>query len=879
MTDDMQTPEHRRLRDDGSRWRMLGPYVSDRAWGTVREDDSREGDAWNYLPHDQARSRAYRWGEDGIGGISDDRQLLCFALALWNGRDPILKERYFGLTNGEGNHGEDAKDYWFYLDATPSFSYARMLYKYPQRAFPYLELLRESQKRDHGCPEFELADTGIFADDRYYDIELSYAKSAPDDLCIQIDVTNRGPEPETLHVLPTLWFRNSWAWGEERRECGPRPWMHSPAAATVRAYHEQLGEWLLVGSAGPLGPPALLFTENETNVERLFGRSNASTYVKDGSNADLVDGAVNAVNPRAEGTKASLHYPMRLAPGERVRLELRLHAATSQALHSGAQVVARRRAEADAFYAALQPSGLDSDTRCIQRQAWAGMLWSKQWYAYSVPAWQRQTAPDATDQAHRRNAGWSHFEAADVISMPDKWEYPWFAAWDLGFHCIALAFVDPEFAKQQLLLMVSERYQHPNGAISAYEWNFDDANPPLLARTAQRVYDIEREYHGRADREFLEVMFHKLSLNFAWWVNRKDSHGDSIFGGGFLGLDNIGVFDRSQPLPTGGELEQSDGTAWVAMFSLDLATMALELARETPCYRKLAVKYAIHFMHIARAMNGDAPGSGTDLWDDQDGFYYDRLRLDDGVAFVRLRSMVGLVPLFAAALHTETARDPELASWFRQYVKHRPALERILDQFARDGVDGARILSLVDEPRLERILHRLADPAEFLSDYGVRSLSKAHSNPPYSLTVGDSTWSVGYVPAESDSGMFGGNSNWRGPIWFPLNYMVIASLRTWFGYLGEARTFEFPSGSGQYLDLSRIADALSDRLLSIFHSRPDGTRSVNGGALPFRDREQRELLLFYEYFHGDHGRGLGASHQTGWTGLIAALIQERAARP
>jgi hypothetical protein len=838
----------------------------------VREDDSGDGNAWRYLPHDQARSRAFRWGEDGIGGISDDQQHLCFALALWNGRDPILKERYFGLDNGEGNHGEDAKDYWFYLDATPTFSYARMLYKYPQRAFPYLELLEQARQRDRNALEFELADSGVFADDRYWDVELRYAKAAADDICVQIEIVNRGPEADTLHVLPTLWFRNTWAWGEERRECERRPSLREIAAATVRAQHDQLGDWILSGADGPSGRPVLLFTENETNTERLFSRGNEFSYVKDGIDDYIVHGREHAINPRGEGTKASLHYPLHIAAGARVTLELRLHAEGAPRLQTNAQVFAQRRAEADAFYAALQPAELDADTRLIQRQAWAGMVWSKQWYAYSLPAWQRQRGPDAPAPAHRRNDGWRHFEASDVISMPDKWEYPWFAAWDLGFHCIALAYLDPDFAKEQLLLMVSERYQHPNGAISAYEWNFDDANPPLLARAAHRVYEIERQTYGRSDRAFLEVMFHKLALHFAWWVNRKDKDGNNVFGGGFLGLDNIGVFDRSQALPMGGELEQSDGTAWMAMFSLDLATIALELAHDNPSYRKLVVKYVIHFISIAHAINGRG---GDSLWDEQDGFFYDRIRFADRSEVMRVRSMVGLIPLYAAALHPESARDPELASWFHRYAKHRPEMMRMLDQFAQDGERGTRILSLLDVEQLSRVLHRLLEPKEFLSDYGIRSLSKRHEDEPYTFALGDQTWSVRYCPAESDSAMFGGNSNWRGPIWFPVNYLVITSLRTWHSYLGSERRFEYPTGSGHYADLAQIADGLSDRLLSIFRRRADGTRAVNGGALPFRDDGQTEPLLFYEYFHGDLGCGLGASHQTGWTGLIAALIQER----
>jgi len=885
------TVEAQRLKDS-KEWRRWGPYLSDRAWGTVREDDSADGNAWRHFSHDQARSRAYRWGEDGIAGISDEQQLLCFALALWNGKDSIIKERFFGLDNTEGNHGEDAKEYWFHLDATPSHSLMRMVYKYPQAAFPYGDLVSTNQARHKHELEYELVDTGVFAEQRYFDVEVTYAKASPDDIVVRIAVSNRGPQAAVIDVLPTLWFRNTWSWGPDRQECTQRPKLAAvPGVSAITAQHEVMGEWILECARGPQGDPTLLFTENETNTQRIFNQAASGLYAKDGINDYLIHGKESAVNPRMEGTKAAARYHLDIAAGATVTLSLRLRqtsaaksaapgkksnkAPTAKLANDVAKIISQRQAEADAFYAELQPKGIDEDTRRVQRQAWAGMIWTKQWFAYGVPAWQRQSSPaSGGEYAHFRNRQWDHFEAADIISMPDKWEYPWFAAWDLGFHCIALAYIDPQFAEDQLLLMVSERYQHPNGAIAAYEWAFDDVNPPVLARAAWRVYEIAKQVWGRPNRAFLEVMFQKLAINFAWWVNRKDASGTNLFGGGFLGLDNIGVFDRSRPLPTGGHIEQSDGTAWMATFSCDMVTIATELAKENPVYGKMVAKYAIHFLYVARSMN-NLGGTGQDLWDAHDGFYYDLLRLPDRVVPLKVRSMVGLIPLFATYLRPKEARDPELAEWMENFVRNRPALAWLMEQSKREGQDGLRMFSLVDRDRLGHLLKRMLDPAEFLSDYGVRALSKVHENHPYIFTVGSEPWKVDYVPGESNNGMFGGNSNWRGPIWMPVNYFLITALRRLHRYLGDSYTVEYPVGSGKKAHLAAIADDLSRRLVSIFTRNKAGNRPTNGSVEMFdKDPHWRDCVPFYEYFHGDTGRGVGASHQTGWTGLVAALIQE-----
>ncbi len=874
------TAEGLRLADPAE-WRKWGPYLSDRSWGTVREDDSGDGNAWKHFTHDQARSRAYRWGEDGIAGISDQDQYLNFALTLWNGKDAILKERFFGLDNGEGNHGEDAKEYWFHDDATPSHSLLRLTYKYPQAAFPYGDLVRINRERGKHEPEYELIDAGVFKENRYFDVEVTYAKEGPEDIVVRIAVANRGPEAAPIHLLPTLWFRNTWSFGTERDDVGARPRLAAePGRPVVAASHARLGDWVLECGRGPAGDPQLLFTENETNTERVFNQANSGLFVKDAFHRLLVEGVGSAVNPRLEGTKAAAHYSFSVPAGGSANVLLRLRRSRGAATigknfaEAAQKVLAERQAEADEFYAALQPKQASVEEKRVQRQAWAAMIWSKQWFGYNVAAWQRQTSPAASPQAHFRNANWHHFDASDIISMPDKWEYPWFAAWDLAFHTIALAYVDPEFAKSQLLLMVSERYQHPNGAVSAYEWNFDDVNPPVLARAAWRVYHIERLTWGKTDRAFLEIMFQKLSLNFSWWVNRKDASGNNLFGGGFLGLDNIGVFDRSSPLPTGGHLEQADGTAWMGTFACDMAAIAQELAKENPIYRKLGIKYAIHFGYVARAMH-DMTGTGVDLWNAEDGFYYDLLRLPGRTTQLHIRSMVGLIPLFASFLIPKESRDPETAAWLDKFVRTRPALARIIENVRKEGPDGMRMLSLVDRDRLGHLLKRMLDPKEFLSDYGIRALSKVHEKEPYTFMVGQHGYSVGYVPGESDNGMFGGNSNWRGPIWMPVNYFLITALRRFHRWLGDAYKVEYPVGSGKQATLDEIADDLSHRLVAIFAPGKDGRRPFNGGVDLFdRDPHWKDRINFYEYFHGDTGRGVGAAHQTGWTGLVAALIQE-----
>ena len=884
MSDVARTVEQQRLMSEGAAWKKWGPYLSDRAWGTVREDDGEDGNAWSSFPHDHARSRAYRWGEDGIGGISDVDQRLNFALALWNGHDPIIKERLFGLTNGEGNHGEDVKEYYFYTDSTPTHSWMRMVYKYPQRAFPYDELVATNAKRSRAEPEYELVDTGIFAEDRYFDVVLDYAKAAADDLLIRITVTNRGPQAAPLHLLPTLWFRNTWSWGPERQETDARPRLSAgktkDAAVAVVAEHELLGRYVLACDRGPDGAPHLLFTENETNRKLLFGQPNLTTHVKDGINDFLLHKTTTAVNPLMHGTKCAAHYRFEVPAGETVviRLRLRPSGAKGADFADFDQLMTSRQAEADAFYQALQPAALTADQKLVQRQAWAGMLWSKQWFAYHVPQWQRQQPEDGKPRRrYPRNAGWHHFEASDVISMPDKWEYPWFAAWDLAFHTIALAYVDIAFAKQQLLMLVSESYQHPNGAISAYEWNFDDVNPPVLARAAWRVYAIERDRTGTGDRVFLEVMLQKLSLNYAWWVNRKDATGNNLFQGGFLGLDNIGVFDRSKPLPTGGHLEQSDGTSWMAVFTLDLLCMALELSYANQAYAAMVEKYLIHYLYLDMAMNNIGEG-GTSLWDAQDGFFYDALKLENGTTIpLKVRSMVGLIPLYAVVPYARdiTAHIPGLGDRLTHFVRSRPRLAKVVERIRAEGVKGMHHVSLIDRDRLAAILTRMLDEKEFLSPYGIRALSKHHEAHPYQFFLSRESWSVNYVPAESDTGMFGGNSNWRGPIWMPVNYFLITSLRRYHLFYGPAFTLEYPTGSGVRKNLSEIADDLSLRLVAIFTRGADGRRPVVGDVPLFQDDPHwRDLVPFYEYFHGDTGRGVGASHQTGWTGLVAALLME-----
>lgn len=908
------TTEAQRLRDDHAAWQRWGPYLAERAWGTVREDYSADADAWRYFPHEQARSRAYRWNEDGLAGISDDKGRLCFALACWNGRDPILKERLFGLNGHEGNHGEDVKEYYFYLDATPSHSYLQMLYKYPQAAFPYAELVAENARRGYGDPEYELLDTGVFAEDRYFDLTITYAKASPNDIAIEIRAVNRGPDAATLHLLPTLWFRNSWSWGRDERRPLLRASSDEPGG--IDAWHPLLGAYRLVCEPGG----ELLFTENETNVARLYGAANHSPYVKDAFHDYVIHADRGAVNPRRVGTKAAAHYQRLIEPGAETVLRLRLTEIPGGAGgdHAGAgwrprppdlqeppraphelaaggagapapcssfaafdAIIAVRRSEADAFYAALLPVA-DDDARRIHRQALAGMIWSKQFYHYIVAQWldgDPAQPPPPVERRRGRNHEWRHLYNERVMSMPDAWEYPWYAAWDLAFHCLPLALIDPTFAKSQLDLLLREWYQHPNGQVPAYEWGFDDANPPVLAWAAWRVYQIEHRHYGVADRQFLESAFHKLMLYFTWWVNRKDAEGNNVFAGGFLGLDNIGVFDRSKPLPTGGQIEQSDGTSWMAMFSLNMMTIALELARANPVYENIATKFFEHFLAIADAMN-NLSGQGIGLWDDADQFFYDLLRLpNDRTVTLKIRSFVGLIPLFA--VETIEPSVLEQLPGFRQrlewYLTNRPDLARLVAQWHEPGLGERRLLAICRGSRLRALLRRALDPKEFLSPFGVRALSRYHAEHPYVLEENGERHVVRYVPAESDSWLFGGNSNWRGPVWFPVNYLLIESLQKFHHYFGDDYRIECPTGSGQLLTLDEIASELSRRLIALFQRDASGRRPVFGGEERFqRDPHWRDYILFYEYFHGDNGAGLGASHQTGWTGLVAKLIQQQA---
>ena len=889
--------ERDRLADDREQWLAWGPYVSDRAWGTVREDYSADGTSWDYFPHDHARSRAYRWNEDGLAGLCDAEQRLCFALALWNGRDPILKERLFGLSGPEGNHGEDVKEYWFHLDSTPTHSYLRMLYKYPQAAFPYADLVDTNRRRSKAEPEYELVDTGVFAGDRYFDVFVEYAKASPDDVAIRWRIENRGPDAATLHVLPTLWFRNTWTWSNPPE--GVRPELRrSPLAEhAILAEHATLGTFQLLFAAAEVTrldgtsvasvEPRLLFTENETNVERLFGAPSASRWVKDAFHRAVVEGEAEAVNPSERGTKAAAHYALTIPGGGAAVLRMRLARHAGSASPAPADLLAEvdgaveaRLADADEFYGELQPASLDEDERRVQRQAFAGLLWSKQFYHYDVRRWLQgdpTQPPPPASRERGRNHDWIHFGAADIISMPDKWEYPWFAAWDLSFHCIPLALVDPGFAKQQLVLLGREWYQHPNGEIPAYEWAFGDVNPPLLAWAAWHVYQLDRKRSGQADRAFLERVFHKAMLTFTWWVNRKDRAGNSIFEGGFLGMDNVGVFDRSAPLPTGGFIDQSDATAWVAMFALTLLEIALELAIDDPVYEDIATKFFEHFIYIVGSMNHVA-NLGIDMWDPTDEFYYDFLQVDDAQPIpLRTRSMVGLVPLFAVAtIEPETIdRLPDFRKRLEWFLQHRPRLANLVSRWYEPGLGERRLLAIMRGHRIKCVLRRMLDPAEFLSPHGLRSLSRFHAEHPFVFESGGVRSEVAYEPGESRTGTFGGNSNWRGPVWMPVNYLAIAALRRFHLYFSDDFRVESPTGSGTEKSLDHIADDLSMRLVGIFLRDAQGRRPVFGACELFQsDPHWRDYLPFHEYFHGDDGHGLGASHQTGWTALVASRLQE-----
>jgi hypothetical protein len=878
--------EERRLEEDRLRthdWKRFGPYLSERQWGTVREDYSPDGDAWGHLPHDHARSRAYRWGEDGLLGLCDRQGRLCFAVALWNGADPILKERLFGLTGPEGNHGEDVKELYFYLDATPTHSYGRALYKYPQREFPYARLVEENRKRGRTERELEILDTGVFEGGRYFDVTLEHAKASPDDLCLAITVTNRGPEAAPLVVLPTLWFSNCWSWGREGEgylRPDERPVLAAAGGDTVDVAHPSLGRfrWSIEPAGGCV--PELVFTENETNTERLFGRPNATPYCKDAFHAHVIEKRADAVNPARRGTKAAAVYRLEVPAGGEVRLRLRL-AETPAGASAAAPfadfdaVMAARRAEADAFYAA-KTGALAPDERRVVRQAYAGLLWSQQFYHYDVKTWLEgdPTAPSPPSRLSGRNCEWRHLYNRDVISMPDKWEYPWYAAWDLAFHMIPFARIDPAFAKEQLILLTREWYMHPNGQLPAYEFSLGDVNPPVHAWAAWRVYKIAAGRDGERDRAFLERMFHKLLLNFTWWVNRKDAAGRNLFSGGFLGLDNIGLFDRSRPLANGAFLEQADGTAWVAFFCATMLAMALELARFDPVYEDMASKFFEHFVHIADAMNSFG---GTGLWDEGDGFYYDRLHQDGSEVAVRVRSLVGLLPLIAVEVLDEELVDrlPAFRKRMRWFLDNRRDLaERVA---LGVGGGGRMLLALPTRERLVRVLTRMLDETEFLSPHGIRSLSKVHERDPYRFQLGGESLSVDYEPGESTTALFGGNSNWRGPIWLPPNYLLIEALERYHHFYGDELRVECPAGSGRGLTLAEVARELAARVAGIFLAGPDGRRPCHGDDLPFAsDPHCQQLLLFHEYFHGDTGRGLGASHQTGWTALAVRFIEDLA---
>ncbi len=873
-------------------WKKWGPYLSERQWGTVREDYSEGGDAWNFFTHDHARSRAYRWGEDGLAGISDDKQRLCFALALWNGRDRILKERLFGLTNSEGNHGEDVKEYYFYLDSTPTHSYMKYLYKYPQAAFPYDELVAINKRRSRDEMEYELLETGVFDGDRYFDVFVEYAKADPKDILVRITAANRGPDAAELHLLPTLWFRNDWApWIAEACRVREKPnLMQIEAAAgtsAVVATHPLLGEFVLSCE----GHVRLLFTENETNSERLFpGQKNESPYVKDGINNCVAGGRQGAVNPELKGTKAAAHYRLVLAPGDSAIIRLRL---TSVALAGGSKeskvatspfgpefdkTLSTRLKEADEFYRSVIPPSVPSDAANVMRQALAGMLWSKQFYYFDGDSWldEHNSNPLHVGYRNSRNSQWFHMLNEDIISMPDKWEYPWYAAWDLAFHALPLSIVDPDFAKEQLEMMLREVYLHPNGQIPAYEWNFSDVNPPVHAFATLFLHRTELALRGQTDLDFLKAAFNKLLLNFTWWVNRKDRSGKNVFEGGFLGLDNIGVFDRSAPLPTGGHLEQADGTAWMALFTQNMAELAIELAVHDCTYEDMAVKFFEHFVYIASAMN--RPGH-YGMWDEEDGFYYDLLQLPDGSATrLKVRSMVGLLPLCATTVVEKWQREriPQAMAQILERLRRMPELMRSIHPTGPGhlGVAERGILALVNPERLRRILSRMLDENEFLSPHGIRSLSKFHERHPFAFTVNGQEYRVDYLPAESDTGMFGGNSNWRGPVWMPVNIIIIRALHNFYLYYGDNFKIECPTGSGTMMNLFEVSKEIAGRLSRIFTRDEHGRRPVYGGTERFQtDPHWRDHILFYEYFHGDNGAGLGASHQTGWTGLVAKCIQ------
>ncbi|MFZ0522895.1 MAG: hypothetical protein WAL95_17845 [Candidatus Acidiferrales bacterium] len=887
--------ERKRLksaREQGVPWKKWGPYLSERQWGTVREDYSEGGDAWNFFTHDHARSRAYRWGEDGIAGISDDKQHLCFALALWNGKDPILKERLFGLTNSEGNHGEDVKEYYFYLDSTPTHSYMKYLYKYPQAAYPYADLVETNRRRSRNEMEYELLDTGVFKDDRYFDVFVEYAKDGPEDILVQITAANRGPDACELHLLPTAWFRNDWSsWIAESNRAARKPNLKQieslAGTSAVEIAHPLLGTYILHCE----GEVPLLFTENETNHERLFpGHKNESPYVKDGINNCVVQGNQGAVNPEKQGTKVAAHYRLVVAPAQSSTVQLRLtgpvQAEKSRRSKTTAssfgtefdKILTNRLQEADDFYHSITPPSISRDAARVMRQGLAGMLWSKQFFFFDGDNWldEHRSNPLHSGYRNSRNSEWYHMLNQDIVSMPDKWEYPWYAAWDLAFHALPLSVVDPDFAKEQIELMLRSTYLHPNGQMPAYEWNFSDVNPPVHAFAALFVHRTEQALRGETDVDFLKQTFNKLLLNFTWWVNRKDRFGKNVFEGGFLGLDNIGVFDRSAPLPTGGHLEQADGTAWMALFSQNMLELAFEITAHDPTYEPMIMKFAEHFCYIGTAMN--RPGQDG-MWDEEDGFYYDLLRLPDGSSQrLKVRSMVGLLPLCSTTVMEKSMREriPRTMAGLHERLRRIPELQATIHPTGPGhlGIGDRGILALVNPERLRRILTKMLDEDEFLSPYGIRSLSKFHEQHPFVLNIGGQEHRVDYLPAESNTGMFGGNSNWRGPIWMPVNALIIRALLNFYLYYGDHFKIECPTGSGRLMNLFEVSKEIADRLTRIFTRDEHGRRPVYGGSEKFQsDTHWRDHILFYEYFHGDNGAGLGASHQTGWTGLVAKIIE------
>jgi hypothetical protein len=884
MTHELTKEENRleKARERKSHWKRWGPYLSERAWGTVREDYSRYGEAWDYLPHDLARSKAYRWNEDGIGGISDRRQFICFGLSMWNGKDPLLKERLFGVTGPQGNHGEDVKEYYYYLDSTPTHSYMKFLYKYPQSEFPYRKLVEENQQRDRQHFEYELLDTGVFDEDRYFDVFVEYAKATPEDILIRITVANRGPEAAHLDLLPTIWFRNTWSWENNPQKPGMKRIEDAKNASVVQLCHKYYGHrWLFCQDV-----PEILFTENETNTARVERKSTGPGYFKDGINERIVHGLQGAVNSKLQGTKAAAHYQMTLQPGETRVVKLRLTDLELRPNNGDPcgeefdKIFADRHSEADEFYSTVIPETLSDDEKNVMRQALGGLMWSKQFYHFDIKSWLEGDPSQPKPPAERldgRNHQWTHLYNDDIISMPDKWEYPWYAAWDLAFHCISIAMVDPDFAKDQLLLLLREWYMHPNGQLPAYEWAFGDVNPPVHAWAAWRVYKIEQKRRGRGDVKFLERIFHKLLLNFTWWINRKDAEGNNVFEGGFLGLDNIGVFDRSKPLPTGGILEQADGTSWMAMYCLNMLSIAMELSRVNPAYEDVASKFWEHFLYIANAINNLGPDNKS-IWNEEDGFYYDLLRFPDRSSFpMKIRSMVGLIPLFAIETLEPEMLDklPGFKRRMDWFIENRHDLTSNVACMRTTGRRERRLLAVVDEERLRRVLQVMLDENEFLSPHGIRALSRYHHTHPYKLHVDGMEYRVDYEPAESSTGLFGGNSNWRGPIWFPVNYLIIESLQKFHHYLGTDYKVECPTGSSQMMTLWEVAAEISRRLNNIFLRNEEGRRPVNGGVEKFQtDPHWRDYILFYEYFHGDNGAGIGASHQTGWTALVAKLLQQ-----